>query len=273
MTSSSYILLFIIGTIAGSFGNALIYRLPRGLEFVKGRSFCPNCGKNIVWYGLVPLISYIFLKGRCLNCKEKISLRYPLVETLSGLIFLFTPIYLSGLGSGGQVISGLYYSIVLWALLLLSVIDFEHFILPDGIMIFVVAISLVYIFGLINLLSISDPIQASIGFSGRIWGVLILGGVLSLIWLMSGGRALGLGDAKLISLLTLIFGFMGGLVIFFIAFAAGSVVGLALIAFKRAHRKSKMALGTFLSSAASVYFFLWNPINNYIGNLFLRAFT
>ena len=171
------------------------------------------------------------------------------------------------------MISGLYYSIVLWALLLLSVIDFEHFILPDGIMIFVVAISLVYIFGLINLLSISDPIQASIGFSGRIWGVLILGGVLSLIWLMSGGRALGLGDAKLISLLTLIFGFMGGLVIFFIAFAAGSVVGLALIAFKRAHRKSKMALGTFLSSAASVYFFLWNPINNYIGNLFLRAFT
>ncbi|MGC8734917.1 MAG: prepilin peptidase [bacterium] len=83
----SFFIIFIFGTIFGSFINVLIYRLPLEMDFIFKGSFCPKCGKPIKWYHNIPIISYIFLRGRCYYCKEPISIQYPIVEFISGVVF------------------------------------------------------------------------------------------------------------------------------------------------------------------------------------------
>src|SRR3989344_75443 len=80
--------IFIIGLVVGSFVGALSYRLPRGISIIKGRSFCPNCRKQVFWYDNIPLLSFLIIGGKCRNCRKSISIRYPLIETLTAFVFL-----------------------------------------------------------------------------------------------------------------------------------------------------------------------------------------
>lgn len=118
---------FVLGTVVGSFANVVIYRLPRGMS-LGGRSACPHCGNQIAWYDNIPLLSYIFLRGRCRVCKSRISLRYPLVELAVGVLWLAM---LWRLGFRPALPAFLVFAATL---VILSAIDLEHHRLPNKIL-------------------------------------------------------------------------------------------------------------------------------------------
>ena len=127
-----WLILFILGIAIGSFLNVVSLRYEPGqklmdFKIIGGRSHCPYCGKILSWYELVPLFSFLIQKGKCRNCEHKLSWQYPLVELLSGLIFVFVPL-----------VASYWPLVIIWLLifilfLLLSIIDFRHYIIPDSI--------------------------------------------------------------------------------------------------------------------------------------------
>ena len=127
-------LIFIYGLLIGSFLNVCIYRIPIGKTIVKGRSYCPFCNSLIPWYCNIPLFSYIFLKGRCKYCGEKISVVYPVVELLNALLYLLIwQVY--GL-TVTAVLAAVFFSI----LLVISFIDLRYWIIPDGLLLAILAL-------------------------------------------------------------------------------------------------------------------------------------
>jgi prepilin signal peptidase PulO-like enzyme (type II secretory pathway) len=216
------IFLFVLGLIFGSFISALTWRYPKGISIAKGRSICPKCGKQISWYDNIPLLSYIFLGGKCRNCKKKISLRYPIIELATGVGFLLI---------GFQVLPLILFCI----LEIIFVIDLENQIIPDDFIF--IGIFLVFLFLLVT--------NSSFLFPNLLAGFLAASFLL-LIHLVTRGRGMGLGDIK--------FAVLGGLIIglplfpiwLFLAFLTGAAVGIILILGKKAGFKSKIAFGPFL---------------------------
>ena len=217
--------LFILGLLVGSFLNVLIYRLPRGIGFVKGRSACPHCEKQIAWYDLMPVISFVLLHGRCRNCHAPISFQYPLIEIISGIFFVFAPSIIA--------------LILLEIFLVIAVIDYQHLIIPD---------SLVIIVGLVGL------------FQLHLFTALASAGFFGILWLISNGRWIGFGDVKLAGALGLFFGFPATLLIIYIAIMVGGAVGLVLMATRRATMKTALPFGSLLCVSAGVYLFYGDAI-------------
>ncbi|RKZ22355.1 prepilin peptidase, partial [bacterium] len=117
--------LFILGTAFGSFLNVLIFRLPKGISIVSPRSFCPSCGKNIPWYDNIPILSYILLRGKCRNCGARISIRYPVVEGLTGVLFL------TGYLLYGFSLQYIEFLVLVLFLIPISFIDLDTMLIPD----------------------------------------------------------------------------------------------------------------------------------------------
>lgn len=214
--------IFVIGLCFGSFANVLIWRIPKGLS-IGGRSVCEKCKGKISWFDNIPLISFILLKGKCRNCESKISLRYPLVELATGIIF--TLLYLK---------FGLSYELLFLSLLspiLISIffIDLDHQIIPDILIFAGIVISLLY----------------SFSFSGLFAGFLSASFLLFLHYITK-GKGMGLGDVKFALLGGTIVGLINIFSWFFWAFLTGAVVGCILILTKRYGLKSKIAFGPFL---------------------------
>lgn len=224
-------LIFVLSLCVGSFLNVLIYRLPRGMGFVKGRSFCPKCRHKISWFDNVPLISFILLKGRCRFCRKAISWRYPLVELLTGVIFCLS--YLNHL----SILSYLLFA----GLIVIFFIDLEHFIIPDKIV-----FSLIFLF--------------LFRFPSPFWSYLLSAGVATvfflLLHLITRGRGMGLGDVKLACLIGLALGYPLSLVAFYLAFLTGALTGAILVLVKKAKLGKPIPFGPFLS-AATVVSLLW----------------
>ena len=130
-----YGIVLIYGILIGSFLNVCIYRIPEELSVVTGRSHCTNCNRKLKWYELVPIISYIFLLGRCRSCKSHISIQYPIIEALNGLMYVLV-FYFYGWDSIYALLLSIVYCFVISALIVLSVIDFRTNIIPPGINIF-----------------------------------------------------------------------------------------------------------------------------------------
>ena len=122
-----YLFVFMAGLMIGSFLNVLIHRLPRGRQFVKGRSSCPNCGQMIKWYHNIPLLSYLFLRGKCASCHKPISFRYPLVELLNGMGYLYF-----FWEQGWSIDFGIFVFLTS-VLIVIFFIDLDHQIIPDTI--------------------------------------------------------------------------------------------------------------------------------------------
>lgn len=148
---------FILGLCVGSFLNVLIYRLPKNLGFVKGRSFCPKCKHKLSWFDNIPLLSFLFLKGKCRYCKKPISIRYPLVEVVTGLLtvlifnFKFEILSQSSLFEyfNFQTLSDSVLSLLFfYGLVVIFFIDFEHQIIPDEIV-----IPLIFLYVIFNILN------------------------------------------------------------------------------------------------------------------------
>ena len=225
-----------LGLVIGSFLNVVIYRLPRGLGFVRGRSFCPKCKHKINWFDNVPVISFLILKGRCRFCGGKISWRYPLIELLAGALFYLS--YLSHL-------SFLSY-LLICGLVVIFFIDLEHQIIPDEIVIPLSILFLVY-FLMTNpqLLITNYLITALISFL-----------FLYFIFLLTKGKGMGFGDVKLAFLMGLVLGFPKIVVAFYLAFLTGAFIGIILILLGKAKLKQKIAFGPFLVFG-TIFSLLW----------------
>jgi leader peptidase (prepilin peptidase)/N-methyltransferase len=252
---------FILGTIVGSFLNVLVFRYNTGLSVIHGRSQCFSCGKKLFWYELVPLFSFIFLKGRCLECKSKISSQYFWVEFLTGLIF------------GGLYLKFGFNPILIFYLLAASILiaiafyDFTHKIIPDAKVFSFDAVALIILalnYGIMNLLHGFGLLDFETGF--------ILFGFFTLLWLVSLGKWMGFGDAKLALGVGWMLGFSGGIFAIIAAFwigAAWSILVLILeklkISHKRLTMKSEIPFAPFIILGVFIQIFTgWN-LTNLIG--------
>lgn len=246
----------LFGLAIGSFLNVLIYRIPQKQEFVKTPSHCMQCNHRLAWYDLVPLFSWLFLKGKCRYCKSPISKQYPLVELANALLWL--SIFLTKLlGTNDDplvLVHALLLSLMCSCLLALSVIDFRTFEIPVG---FNIAIA---IFGAIRLLT---DLSA---WKDALIGLVCISLPLFLIFLISKGRAIGGGDVKLMAAC----GFLIGWQHICFAFVVGCILGsvIHIIRMKVSGVEHVLAMGPYLSLGVVLSIFVCDPfINWYISLL------
>lgn len=223
-----YIIIFLYGIVIGSFLNVCIYRIPKKENIVKVRSHCMSCGYKLKWYDLVPLFSYLFLGGRCRKCKEKISIQYPIIEALNGVLYLLI------FAEYGLSIETLLYCLLFSALFILSIIDFRTYEIPLGINIFILALGLVRV--------VTDYTN----WPRYVIGLLCVSGILFLIYWFSHGRALGGGDVKLMAACGLLIGWQ----LILIGFVAGCIIGsvVHLLRMKISGEGHMLAMGPYLSA-------------------------
>ncbi|QSZ28381.1 prepilin peptidase [Aceticella autotrophica] len=242
-----YIFLFVFGTIIGSFLNVLIYRIPRKESIVFPSSHCTKCGHELKPFDLIPIISFITLKGRCRYCGAKISLKYPLVELLTGLVFI-TIFYYFGLTA--KTISYIFLSAIL---ITISFIDIEYKIIPNELILTGILGGIVF-----RLVMYRD------GLTDYIIGFLLGAGILFLISVISGG-GMGGGDIKLMALIGLFVGWKLTLTTMFIAVILGAICGIILILLKIKTRKDYIPFGPYIAVAWLIsILYGCNIINFYI---------
>ncbi|MFH1509747.1 MAG: prepilin peptidase [Candidatus Nealsonbacteria bacterium] len=245
------IFIFIFGLIVGSFLNCVIYRLEQGISFLRGRSFCPKCNHSLNWTDLVPILSYIFLGGKCRYCKEKISPQYPIVELITGTLFL--SVFLMS----GSVFEILFNSIIVSLLIIIFIFDLKHYIIPDRIVYLAILVSLVW------LIYIKADILTTI------YALLSSFGFFLLIALVSKGKWMGVGDVKLAFFMGLFLGWPNVLVALFLAFLLGSIVGVFLMLNRKKSFSSEIPFGPFLVSGTLMAFFEAENLINWYLTLFL----
>ncbi len=230
------ILIFILGLlglIVGSFSNVCIYRIPRNESIIYPASHCPKCGSPIKSVDNIPLLSYILLKGRCRNCKSKIPIHYPVVEFLTGLVYLI--IYLIY----GLSIQTLIYILLSSALIIIAFIDLNEQIVPDVISLPGIVIGFI--------LSFFVPY---ISFVNSFLGVVVGGGIILIIGLAGSlifkKEAMGGGDVKLAAMIGAFLGWRYIIISLFLGFFSGALAGISLILLKIKKREDAIPFGPFI---------------------------
>ncbi|MFH1582248.1 MAG: prepilin peptidase [bacterium] len=245
------VFIFLFGLIVGSFLNCIVYRLERRKSFLRGRSFCPKCNHDLNWMDLIPILSYVLLAGKCRYCKEKISLHYPVVELITGALFL--SVFLMG----GGIFEIIFNSIIVSLLIIIFIFDFKHYIIPDRIVYLAILISLVWL------------LYIKVDILTTIYALLVSFGFLLLIVLVSKGKWMGMGDVKLALFMGLFLGWPNVLVALFSAFLLGSIVGVFLILNRRKSLSSEIPFGPFLVIGTLVALFKAEDLINWYLALFL----
>ena len=221
------IIIFLYGIIIGSFLNVCIYRIPKKENIVTTRSHCMSCGYQLRWYDLIPLFSWLALGGRCRKCKAKISVQYPAIEALNGVLYLI--VFLCY----GVSIETLLYCLMASALLALSVIDFRTFEIPLGFNVFIAVLGLVRV-----LTDLTNWREYAVGF-------FAVSAVLYIIYVLTKGRGIGGGDIKLMAASGLLLGWKCNILAFLLGCIIGSVIHLLRMRFTKAERV--LAMGPYLS--------------------------
>jgi prepilin signal peptidase PulO-like enzyme (type II secretory pathway) len=233
------ILSFIFGTIVGSFLNVVSLRMKSGTT-LGGRSMCMSCGKTLVWYELVPIFSFLFLKGACKKCRSKISWQYPLVEFLAGSLFVliimtFPPTnYITA-------VTTIIHIFAACLLIVIVVYDFKHKIIPDSLVFTFDALALLSLFvGGISLWHIPS-------FESLIAGPL-LAVPFALLWVVSRGMWMGLGDAKLVLGIGWFLGVNGGINAVILSFWIGAIFSVIwlLYTYKTFKPRVEIPFGPYL---------------------------
>ncbi|HIL77701.1 MAG TPA: prepilin peptidase [Methylococcales bacterium] len=262
----------ILGLMVGSFLNVVIYRLPimmqRGWkqecqEFLElpiseesiatfnlalPGSHCPACNAEITALQNIPVLSYLLLKGKCANCQTSISIRYPLLEALTGLLSIIVAYQL-----GGQI-ETLFALILTWVLIALSGIDFDHQLLPDNITLPVLWLGL-----LLSLFNIfTDPISS---ITGAIVGYLFLWTIYQLFKLFTGKEGMGYGDFKLLALFGAWLGWQYLPLIILLSSLMGAIVGTAMIIFVQRDKNIPIPFGPYLAIAGWIALLWGEKIN------------
>jgi leader peptidase (prepilin peptidase) / N-methyltransferase len=250
-----YTILF--GTIIGSFLNVCIFRVPEGRSIIMPGSFCPHCSSKIRFYDNIPIISYILLLGRCRRCGRSISPIYPIVEILTALFASI--LYLKY----GLSFTSILLFFLICALIVISFIDFNHYIIPDSISISGIIVGFItsFIPG-----SLTTPVES-------ISGILLGGGLLLLIGSiyekLTSREGIGGGDVKLLAMLGAFLGYKSIFLIILISSVLGSVAGIIfLLLSKNKSRYSAIPFGPFLAVAALVVIFLGEVIINFYQSMF-----
>ena len=251
--------MILLGLIIGSFINCLIYRL-KNKQAITGRSFCPQCKKQINWYDNIPLLSYFLLRAKCRWCRKKISLQYPLVELITAMLFLIVFIATYNL----QLTT---YNLLLilrnWTftafLIIIFIYDFKYYLILDKIIIPAIIIAFIFNLFFYNLLNL-------------LLAALIAGGFFFLQFIVSRGQWIGGGDIRLGILIGLMLGWPNILVALVISYVLGSIIGLGLIITKRATMKSTVPLGAFLSIGTFISLLWVDKIIEWYLNINLYGF-
>ena len=236
----------LFGLCVGSFLNVVIYRLPLGQSLATPPSRCRKCGYSLRWFDNIPVLSWVFLRGRCRKCGIDVSWQYPVVELVTGALFVLV-VWLTP--PGPLLASRLLLVCILIALF---GIDLEHHILPNVITLPGIAIGV--------LLSLIAPP----GWQDSLIGVLLGGGILYAIagayYLWRREEGMGMGDVKMLAMLGAFLGWKAVLVTVILASFAGAFVGLAMMAVQRGSMKYALPFGTFLAIGAVVAMFVGEPL-------------
>jgi len=242
------IIIFVLGLCFGSFVNMLVYRTavryklinPPSPRLRKGenRSFCDYCGKQLNWYENVPVISWLILKGKTKCCRKKLPLSYPLVELITGIIFVINSKFLISnfqFLNKTQILLYLISLIIIIIFLVFStVFDLKYMILPDFSTVILVSSALVlWCFG-------------HFGEWNYFLNALIAAGFLFFLNLITKGKGMGMGDVKLAIFMGLFLGFPKTIIAFYAAFIIGAIIGILLMIFKKAKKKTQIPFGPFL---------------------------
>ncbi len=232
---------FLCGLIFGSFYNVCIIRIPEEKSLL-GRSRCTKCMQPVVWYHNIPILSYLFLRGRCHYCSKKISVQYPLVELATGILFSWLFLHF---GFGLEL---LFYCIFTSLLLIISVIDFHHQIIPDELSLGGMGI------GFISSFILNETIWWE-----SLLGIVIGGGcffaVAYLYELLAKREGLGGGDIKFLAMIGAWLSYHSILVVVIISSAVGSFVGGGMMLMRRGNLRTAIPFGPFLALGAFIYLF------------------
>ncbi len=266
-----FFVIFLFGLIIGSFLNCVIYRFEKGESFLKGRSYCPRCKHILSWQDLIPLLSFLILKGKCRYCRQKISFQYPLVELATGLIFLLILNFQLSIFNQFSIIN--FQNLITLCLMLcvscfmivIFVYDLKHYIIPDE-----VVYSAIFVSGIWYLVSgIFFNFYTRYEILNTIYSALGAALFFLAIVLVSQGRWMGIGDIKLAFLMGLILGWPNILVALFLAFFIGALIGIGLMIFGRKGLKSEIPFGPFLVTGTFVAMFFGKQIIDWYMNLIL----
>lgn len=246
--------LFIIGIIVGSFLNVLIDRIPVGKDIVFERSHCDSCSKKLQIPDLIPIFSYLFLKGQCRYCRAKISIRNPAIEIISGLFFILIYFYYAQYLMQAYFLPQFVYQIIILSILtVIFFIDLKESIIPDSLVFIMVFVTVVF-----RLIYLPSGLSADI-----VCGIIFSFFFLFLV-IITRGRGMGLGDVKFALFMGLYLGFPRILVAFYIAFLTGAAISLILVLRKQKTFKSSIPFGPFLVFASIISQFYGLTILNYI---------
>ncbi len=248
LTNLIALFIFVFGTIIGSFLNVLIYRIPLKLDFVKGRSFCPHCHHGLSALDLFPVFSFLFLKGKCRYCGEKISWRYPLIELLTGILFALS--YLRFENTWMSLIGmALAADLVVLAMIDLDTMEFD-----DGFSIFIVILALLaYLIHPTNLMF-------------TLLGMFVISIPMYILAVLTGG--FGGADVKLMGAAGLLLGFPNVIVAFFLGVILGGIQAIFLLK-KGKDKKTMMPFGPHLALGIFIAFLAAQPILDWYLGFFI----
>ena len=235
--------IIIIGLIIGSFLNVCIYRIPENQSIVSPPSHCNKCNNTLRIIDLIPVISYLMLRGKCRYCKEKVSVRYMAVELLTGILFLL--VY----NHHNNNIETIYYLILVSILVIISFIDIDHYIIPDTLIIFGIIVAISF-----------NVLTGFMSFKDVFLGGLICGGsILFFIYVLEfiiKKEVMGGGDIKLFAMIGMFLGIKGGFITIILSIYLGAIYGIWTIVYtkiKSIKYDSVIPYGPFISLGAIIY--------------------
>jgi prepilin signal peptidase PulO-like enzyme (type II secretory pathway) len=259
------VILVVLGLCFGSFVNALVWRLHEGRDWVNERSECIHCHHELAAKDLVPVLSWLWLRGRCRYCRRPISAQYPLVEAATAVLFLVSYVFWPYVLIGGQwIVFGLWLAILV-GLVALLVYDLRWMLLPNKLVFPLTAVAL-----LMQAVALAVDWRGWTQLISISLAVAVGGGIFYILFQLSDGKWIGGGDVKLGFLLGLLAGTPAkSLLVIFLAALLGSLVSLPLLANKKLGRKSTIPFGPFLIVAGVVTVLFGSRIVDWYAHAFI----
>jgi len=271
------LLIFVIGIFVGSFLNVVVDRLPRKETIAKGKSHCEFCKKELAWYDLIPLLSFLLLKGKCRYCHKKLSLYYPIIELSTGVLFVLAYVYINSqfsilnfqlinqflipnlsIFNLQSLISLVYYLFIVSSFIVVFFSDLKYGIIPDKIVFPAIVVTFFYLL-IINPQSLIINLFSALGA----WAFFLI------LFLITRGKGMGFGDVKLAFLLGLILGFPKIILALYLAFLTGAFLGIILILCKKKKSiKETIPFGPFLIIGSLIALFWGEFIYPYVLTFF-----